>query len=130
MKTLRSFQVNFAMYFDQLFADTDIDKLPDDQRIIVREPKYFEQLNAVLVEDQTFTKEGLGSIYNWSYFLPLRYYMIDSPLAMLIFGIYISANYMFLRITISLASQGPKQLEDIAFQFESKISGASYRPPR
>lgn len=62
MKTLRSFQVNFAMYFDQLFADTDIDKLPDDQRIIVREPKYFEQLNAVLVEDLTFTKEGLGSI--------------------------------------------------------------------
>ena len=62
MKTLRSFQVNFAMYFDQLFADTNIDKLPDDQRIIVREPKYFEQLNAVLVEDQTFTKEGLGSI--------------------------------------------------------------------
>ena len=50
------------MYFDQLFADTDIDKLPDEQRIIVREPKYFEQLNAVLVEDQTFTKEGLGSI--------------------------------------------------------------------
>ena len=63
MKTLRSFQVNFAMYFDQLFADTEIDKLPDDQRIIVREPKYFEQLNAVLVEDQTFTKEGLGSIF-------------------------------------------------------------------
>ena len=62
MKTLRSFQVNFAMYFDQLFADTNIDKLPDDQRIIVREPKYFEQLNAVLVEDQTFTKAGLGSI--------------------------------------------------------------------
>jgi len=91
--------VNFAMYFDQLFADTNIDKLPDDQRIIVREPKYFEQLNAILVEDQTFTKEGL-------------------------------ANYMFLRIAISLASQGPKQLEDIAFQFESKISGASYRPPR
>ena len=62
MKTLRSFKVNFAMYFDQLFADTDINKLPDDQRIIVREPKYFEQLNAVLVEDQIFTKEGLGSI--------------------------------------------------------------------
>ena len=62
MKTLHSFQVNFAMYFDQLFADTNIDKLPDDQRIIVREPKYFEQLNAVLVEDQPFTKEGLGSI--------------------------------------------------------------------
>ena len=62
MKTLRSFQVNFAMYFDQLFVDTNIDKLPDDQRIIVREPKYFEQLNAILVEDQTFTKKGLGSI--------------------------------------------------------------------
>ena len=57
-------------------------------------------------------------------------YLIDSPPAMLIFEIYISANYMFLRIAISLASQGPKQLEDIAFQFESKISGASYRPPR
>ena len=51
MKALRSFQVNFAMYFDQLFADTNIDKLPDDQRIIVREPKYFEQLNALPLED-------------------------------------------------------------------------------
>ena len=62
VESLRSFQVNFVMYFDQLFADTNIDKLLDDQRIIVREPKYFEQLNAVLVDDQTFTKAGLGSI--------------------------------------------------------------------
>ena len=91
--------VNFAMFFDQLFADTVITKLPDDQRIIVREPKYFEQLNSLLTTDTIFTKEGL-------------------------------ANYMFLRIAISLASQGPKELEDFDFAFESKISGASYRPPR
>ena len=37
---------------------------------------------------------------------------------------------MFLRIAMSFANQGPKALEDIAFKFESKISGATYRPPR
>ena len=40
-------KVNFAMFFDQLFADTVVDKLPDDQTIIVREPKYFKQLKLV-----------------------------------------------------------------------------------
>ena len=49
------------MFFDQLFADTSIDKLPEDQRIIVREPKYYQQLNSALEEDSEFTKEGLGS---------------------------------------------------------------------
>ena len=48
------------MFFDALFVDTVIDKLPDDQRIIVREPKYFEQLNSLLTSDSIFTKEGLG----------------------------------------------------------------------
>ena len=37
---------------------------------------------------------------------------------------------MFLRIAMSLASQGPKALEDMYFKFESKISGATYQPPR
>ena len=53
-------KVHFAKFFEQLFYDTDIGKLPDDQRIIVREPKFFQQLNAALVEDELFTKEGLG----------------------------------------------------------------------
>lgn len=91
--------VHFAKFFEQLFDDTDIGKLPDDQRIIVREPKFFQQLDTALAENELFTKEGL-------------------------------ANYMFLRIAISLASQGPKELEQINFKFESKISGASYQPPR
>ena len=37
---------------------------------------------------------------------------------------------MFLRIAMSLASQGPKALENMYFKFESKISGATYQPPR
>ena len=49
------------MFFDQLFADTLIEKLPDDQRIIIREPKYFQQLDTALEEDVDITKEGLGS---------------------------------------------------------------------
>ena len=49
------------MFFDQLFADTAIEKLPDTQRIIVREPKYLQQLNSALVEESVFTKEGLGN---------------------------------------------------------------------
>ena len=53
-------KVNFEMFFDQLFADTGVDKLPDDQRIIVRAPTYFEQLNSLLIDDPIFTKEGLG----------------------------------------------------------------------
>ena len=48
------------MFFDQLFAETVVGKLPEDQRIIVREPKYFQQLNSALEEDIDFTKEGLG----------------------------------------------------------------------
>ena len=51
------------MFFDQLFADTLIEKLPDDQRIIIREPKYFQQLDTALEEDADITKEGLGSYY-------------------------------------------------------------------
>ena len=49
------------MFFDQLFADTLIKKLPDDQRIIIREPKYFQQLDTALEEDANITKEGLGN---------------------------------------------------------------------
>ena len=46
------------MFFYQLFADTAIDILPNDQRIIVREPKYFEKLNSH--GGSVFTKEALG----------------------------------------------------------------------
>ena len=50
------------VYFEQLFADTDVTPLPDDQKIIVYEPKYYEQLNTILGSNSSiFTKEGLGN---------------------------------------------------------------------
>ena len=56
------FQVNFELFFDELFSETVVGKLPGSQRIIVREPKYYHQLNSALEEDSDFTKEGLGII--------------------------------------------------------------------
>ena len=119
------------MFFDQLFADTAIDKLPENQRIIVREPKYYQQLNLALEEDSDFTKQGLGShpINNTIYSSVSPIITWTSRTQYFPYQLFI-ANYMFLRIAMSFASQGPKELEDIDFKFESKISGASYRPPR
>ena len=51
----------FAIFFDKLFSDTKIGTLPENERIIVREPKYFQQLNSALVEDSEFSKKGLGN---------------------------------------------------------------------
>ena len=40
------------------------------------------------------------------------------------------ANYMFLRATNSWISHGPKEMEDLAFEFHKATSGTSFRSPR
>ena len=40
------------------------------------------------------------------------------------------ANYMFLRATNSWISHGPKEMEDLAFDFHKATSGTSFRSPR
>ena len=70
------FQVNFELFFNELFSDTKIGKLPDNQRIIVREPKYYQQLNSALEADSDFTKEGLGThlpVLILSFFYLIKY---------------------------------------------------------
>ena len=57
---LNFFQIGLAGFFEQMFADTEITQLPNDQKVIVSAPKYFAQLNDALAN---FSKEGLG---NWS----------------------------------------------------------------
>ena len=42
----------------------------------------------------------------------------------------ISANYMFLRVALGWVSHGPKELEDLAFEFQKASSGTSFRKPR
>ena len=57
--------MDWTSFFAQIFADTDIVIDPvtfDEQKVIVYEPKYFEQLNILLAEgtQSVLTKEGLG----------------------------------------------------------------------
>ena len=40
------------------------------------------------------------------------------------------ANYMFLRATNGWISHGPKEIEDLAFEFHKATSGTSFRSPR
>ena len=87
-------QVNFELFFDELFSDTVTDKLPGSQRIIVREPKYYHQLNSALEEDSDFTKEGLGI---HSYFLSFisLFFKIRHQLAYI--HIHLPSMYIILK---------------------------------
>ena len=45
-------------------------------------------------------------------------------------SISFKANYMFLRATNGWISHGPKDMEDLAFEFHKATSGTSFRRPR
>ena len=37
---------------------------------------------------------------------------------------------MFLRIAMAWAKYGPKEMEDLAFEFDKVMTGANFRRPR
>ena len=43
---------------------------------------------------------------------------------------FISANYMFLRVALGWLSHGPKEMDDLAFEFQKASYGTSFRKPR
>ena len=101
------------MYFENVFTHTEVFVNPDE-KIIVREPEYFDGLQQVL---QTLTPQAQGNLqkYIWQY---------------ITLSCIFTADYLYWRAVMAFADEGPKELADAAFKFSGKLQGTATPLPR
>lgn len=92
---ITQYPLDWNTYFSAVFVDTGV-FIDNKERLIIKEPEYFQNLLAVLNATPDSVK----------------------------------ADYLFWRIVMSFAAEGPQELLDIVFRFTGTLQGTTQAPPR